>query len=437
LANELARAQRDMETLAALASKMADQAAQFKRSSDSKIAELQQSLQKERDRAEALASELATAGREVGSQRASKSGDETAQLKQAAANAIELRQSLQNERDRAQTLARDWAIARRDVETQKTLADKSGDETAQLKEAAESALGSLQKERDKAEALAGALAMARREVETKKGLASQLEDETTQLKQAAASSIELRQSLQNERDRAEALAGELAMAQRDVETLKALAVQSDDETAQLKQVAASAIELRQSLQNERDRAEALASELTVARRDVETQKALASGSADETAQFMQAGESVTAELRQSLQNERDRADALDRELAMARRHVETHVALAGMAEDEAAQVKRASESAAAELRQFLQKERDRVEALVNDLAMARREVETQAALASKSGKDAVENKRTAENATAELLQHRERAEALASELLMVRRDITRGFHTRARRATRC
>ena len=195
--------------------------------------------------------------------------------------------------------------------------------------------------------------------------------------------------------------------------------------------------MRQSLQNERDRAEVLASELTIARREVETQKALASGSADETAQLMQAGESVTAELRQSLQNERNRAEALDRELAIARRHVETQVALASMAEDEAAQVKLASESAAAELRQFLQTERDRVEALVNDLAMARREVETKAALASKSGKDAVENKRTAENATAELLQHRERAEALASELLMVRRDITRGFHTRARRATRC
>jgi hypothetical protein len=179
LATELARAQRDMETLAALASKMAEQAAQFKRGSDSKIAELQQSLQKERDRAEALASELATAGREVGSRKASKSGDETAQLKQTAENAIE----------------------------------------------------SLQKERDKAEALASELAMAQREVETQKGLASQLNDETTQLKQIAASAIELRQSLQNERDRAEVLASELTIARRDVETQKVLASKSGDETA--------------------------------------------------------------------------------------------------------------------------------------------------------------------------------------------------------------
>ena len=52
------------------------------------------------------------------------------------------------------------------------------------------------------------------------------------------------------------------MARRDVETQRCWRVKSGDETAQLKQVAASAIELRQSLQNERDRAEALASELT-------------------------------------------------------------------------------------------------------------------------------------------------------------------------------
>ena len=223
------------------------------------------------------------------------------------------------------------------------------------------------------------------------------------------------------------------MARRDVETQKALAGQSGDETAQLKQAAASAIELRQSLQKEHDRAEALASELAIARRDVETQKALARGSARRDRAAHAGWRKRRAELRQSLQNERDRAEALDRELAMARRDVETQVALTSKAEDEAAQVKRASESATAELRQFLQKERDRVEALVNDLAMARREVETQAALASKAGKDAVENKRTAENATAELLQQRDRAEALASELVMVRRDID--TRVRVKRAT--
>src|SRR5216683_80811 len=136
-------------------------------------------------------------------------------------------------------------------------------------------------------------------------------DEAAQLKQAAESAMaELRQSLQGEHDRAEALATELAKARRDL-----------DEAAQLKQAAATA-ELRQSLQREHDRAEALATELAKARRDLETQVALSSKMGDEAAQFKQAAESATEELRQSLQREHDRAEAMVTELAQARRTME-------------------------------------------------------------------------------------------------------------------
>ena len=97
----------------------------------------------------------------------------------------------------------------------------------------------------------------------------------------------------------------------------------DDEAAQLKQAVDSATaELRQSLQQEHDRAEALATELAKARRDLETQVALSSKKGDEAAQFKQAAESATAELRQSLQREHDRAEALVTELAQATRTME-------------------------------------------------------------------------------------------------------------------
>src|SRR6266550_2248489 len=97
----------------------------------------------------------------------------------------------------------------------------------------------------------------------------------------------------------------------------------DDEAAQLKQAVDSATaELRQSLQQEHDRAEALATELAKARRDLETQVALSSKKGDEAAQLKQAAESATAELRQSLQREHDRAEALVTELAQARRAME-------------------------------------------------------------------------------------------------------------------
>ena len=146
----------------------------------------------------------------------------------------------------------------------------------------------------------------------------------------------------------------------------ALSSKAGDEAAQVKQTAESATaELRQSLK-EHDRAEALASELARARRDIETQVALASKAGDEAAQSEAAAESATAELRQSLQKERDRAEALASELARAQRDIETQVALASKAGDEAAQLKQlkeAAESTTAELRQSLQQERDRAEAL--------------------------------------------------------------------------
>src|SRR5204862_984705 len=105
----------------------------------------------------------------------------------------------------------------------------------------------------------------------------------------------------------------------------------------------------------------------------------------EAAQVKQAAESATAELRQSLQKEHDRAEALSAELAKAQRNTETQLALSSKAGEEAAQVKQAAESATAELRQSLQKERESVEALTNELVRARRDTETQLALASKAG----------------------------------------------------
>src|SRR3984893_12870811 len=173
-----------------------------------------------------------------------------------------------------------------------------------------------------------------------------------------------------------------------------------DEAAQPKQAAESATaELRQSLQREHDRAEALATELAKARRDLETQVALSSKKGDEAAQFKQAAESATAELRQSLQRELDGLRDLD----------------------EAAQLKQAA--ATAELRQSLQQEHDRAEALATELVKARQDLETHVALSSKKGDEAAQFKQAAESATAELQREHDRAEALATELAQARRTM--------------
>jgi methyl-accepting chemotaxis protein len=93
----------------------------------------------------------------------------------------------------------------------------------------------------------------------------------------------------------------------------------DDEAVQLKQAVDSATaELRQSLQQEHDRAEALEAELVKAWRYVGKLLSMRDGEAD---QFSQAVDSATAVLQQSLQ-EHDRAEALATELAKVRRAVE-------------------------------------------------------------------------------------------------------------------
>jgi BA14K-like protein len=91
-------------------------------------------------------------------------------------------------------------------------------------------------------------------------------------------------------------------------------------------------------------------------------------------QLKQAAETATADLRQSLQQEHDRAEALATELAQARRDVETQVALSSKRGDEAAQLKQAAESATAELRS-LEQEHDRTGTLATELPQSRRAME--------------------------------------------------------------
>ena len=101
----------------------------------------------------------------------------------------------------------------------------------------------------------------------------------------------------------------------------------------------------QSLENERRGADAPANE--------------------QMAKISQAVETATAELRQSLQKERDRAEALAGELTKAKREIEAQVALTNKVGGEATQLKQlkeAAETSMAELRPSLQPERDGVEA---------------------------------------------------------------------------
>src|SRR5262249_2388178 len=83
---------------------------------------------------------------------------------------------------------------------------------------------------------------------------------------------------------------------------------------------------------------------------------------DQAMQLSQAAERRVAELRQSLQKEYDRAETLVGELARARRDLETQLALSSKADNATVRVKKAAENATPELRQPLKKEREQAEA---------------------------------------------------------------------------
>src|SRR6202158_5564592 len=170
--------------------------------------------------------------------------------------------------------------------------------------------------------------------------------EAAQVKQAVeAPAPEPRQSSEKEQ-RAKVSANELAEARRAIDGLNL-------------KLQAEAAKTEQLLGQEREKTTALAQEASATRQELKAS---------------------TEQHRYALEEERARGAALANELAMARREIETQAALLRKAGDEPAQLKKAAESATAELRQSLQREHDRAEALASELASARRDVETQVAL---------------------------------------------------------
>jgi hypothetical protein len=236
---------------------------------------------------------------------------------------IELLQRLAQEHDRVEQLEQALAAARRDVDAQTALAAKASDEFVQLKQAADGgrveSQDSLQQQRDRVGRLEQALAIAQRDLETQTALATTASDEVVQLKQAEkAGAADQRRSMQKEHERADALAQDLSMARTKIYAYEAQAAKAGEEAAQLKQAQASdTASLGQSQQRERERAEQLARDLAKASRELDAQTERASKASEEVVRVKQAGERDSTELRGLLQRERERAEGLERNLALA------------------------------------------------------------------------------------------------------------------------
>jgi hypothetical protein len=192
---------------------------------------------------------------------------------------------------------------------------------------------------------------------------------------AEAMTTEGRHALEAERRRADALEKNLAEARQEIVT-NAMRIQALAEAG--------------------ERVGVLGSELANTRRDVEAQAALSSKLIEDAARRKRAGDTATAELQQSLRQERDRTEALARDLVILQGDVK---ALSSKTSDEAAQVKKTAKTAIAELQQTLQQERDKTLALESELAKARRDID-QAALSRKTSDELGQLNPVAESATA-------------------------------------
>lgn len=274
---------------------------------------------------------------------------EESSLTQAAE---ELRQSLEEEQARSAALVNELAGARREIDTRKTESRNADDAAAQQRDAAAQEIAelqqSLQQERDRsavlvrqantAQAATASAVQQRYEAQSRAAaLASELagiargpltDDAGAEQSEAAGREIaDLRQSLQQERQKSAALVTETEAAQA---------------------ATADAERQRRAFEQAQAHATALASELAELRGEIETRNVQLRAADDAASQQRQAADREIAELRQSLQQERSRAEAVERGWASAWRPAEERAPVKQTNEGAIAPAARNVEATAAE-----------------------------------------------------------------------------------------
>lgn len=301
LASQLSASRQDGEALAAQLRKAVAEAGQSKQADATKTA---QSLEQEQQKAAALA-------------------EAEAARSELTAITAQQRQMLEQERARGAALANQLLAARQETDALAARLRKVVSETAQLKQSETVRSAQLlQQEQQKAAVLSGEADAARQAL--------------------ATATLQHRQALEQERARGAALVNQVAVARQDSEAQAAQLRKAVSETAQLKQ--AETARTAQILQLEQQKLAALA--------EVEAGR--------------QALTATRAEQRQALEEERARGVALANQVATARQDSGALEAQLRKAQDEAGQSRQAAETAIAELRQTLQQERDRAAAMTSE-----------------------------------------------------------------------
>jgi predicted nucleic acid-binding Zn-ribbon protein len=189
------------------------------------------------------------------------------------------------------------------------------------------------------------------------------------------------------------------------------------------------VELLQHLAKAHERAERLDQDLASARRNLDTQAALVIKAKDEAAQIAKASEAVATDLRQAVEKERGRAEALAASLTKIRHELSVNQAQMSRTVDEAAELRR--QIASSGPARQAPEDKDRIAALERDLATARRETAEQNTLLASAREETAQLKKFAEAENVKVTQAaqkaRERSDTLAGELARdlgaARRDV--------------
>ncbi|MBW5438058.1 hypothetical protein FXB41_25855 [Bradyrhizobium canariense] len=238
LAADLRTCRREQDTVLGLLQHAREQWTSIAEATENETDKLQQSVREERLHTQRLERELAKARNdlEVQARLSREIGTEGREPEHPAqSDPRELQQAVEREKDRANRLEQNLTAAHHDLETQSAEIIRQAAEIS-AKEAAEAQVqASLRQEHDRTKQLEETLATTRIELDSRSQQIAKATEETVQtMRTAENTSAKLKLSLREEHERADALAQELSLARSKLFAYEAQAAANDDRAEQLK-----------------------------------------------------------------------------------------------------------------------------------------------------------------------------------------------------------
>ncbi len=317
------------------------------------VAEQQKALEQERSKTEALLRDLSVARREVEAARA----EARAALQAAHDDTVRYNQRLAAARKQNATLTQELGAVRADREALKARMMHEANAASRARRATEASASGANdlagRERAKVSALEQKLLAAHQEIEMFKHSTQTASDEHEDV-----------------------LRRELAAAREELDAMRRAA---RDASAQARAVADTAAAQGRVLEVQRQRAGGLARDLTVAQREVANLRANTFVLMREKAAALEASQTAEASLAEAmraLDEERQKVGLVERDLAAARQSLdalEASAKLAAAAQAAAVRGRQVADAATTRAGEALALERERSDALARDLDAARRE----------------------------------------------------------------